>query len=199
MRCHANEPDRHGGPLLRHYRRGRHPLPAIANFTCMIADWYEKVMLESGAHFPISDSVDEERCFTVCKEIRSLLALQSCRDFLSRTVLTGHFHVLYVAQVLLFLGQRGCTHPRFVAKIRPTNVKYEEGRLEKCWEIRGCQKKETCRAFPHFGRSCWLIKGKLSPLFGGNGETNYDLHCDSCEVYQWQTALSGGRSSKHSK
>src|SRR5208283_1976219 len=147
----------------------------------------DRVSPESGAHFPTRDGVNEERCFTVCKEIRPRSRVNPVGIFLPRTVLTGYFHVLYVAQELLILEQRGCTHPRSVATIRPTNIKYEEGRLEKCWEIRGCQKKDTCRAFPHFGRSCWLIKGKLSPLFGGNGETNCDLHCDSCEVYQWQT------------
>jgi len=55
-------------------------------------------------------------------------------------------------------------------------------RLEKCWEIKECHIKEKCPVFPHFGRSCSLIRGKLGPLFIKEEDTNCHETCESCEV-----------------
>ena len=113
--------------------------------------------------------------------------------------LIGYGLEAFVAQELQKLGLSGFAHTGCVATICSIPIEGKERNVEKCWEIKGCQEKDTCRAFPHFGRSCWLIKGKLSSLFGGDGEEKSELHCDSCEVYQWQTALSSGCPSKNAK
>ena len=60
--------------------------------------------------------------------------------------------------------------------------------LEKCWEIKACGKEHYCKAFPHYGRSCWLIWGKLCSIFG-DSEMACRSDCQSCEVYQWNMAV----------
>jgi hypothetical protein len=60
--------------------------------------------------------------------------------------------------------------------------------LEKCWEIKKCGTEHSCKVFPHYGRSCWLIRGKLRLIFGGS-EMACEAECQSCEVYQWHMAL----------
>lgn len=66
--------------------------------------------------------------------------------------------------------------------------------LEKCWEIRQCASKENCPAYPHFGRSCWLITGKLRFLSNQKDIPACHRTCESCEVYQWHMALLEKRS-----
>ena len=61
--------------------------------------------------------------------------------------------------------------------------------LEKCWEIRQCAHKKECSAFPHYGRSCWLIRGKLRFLFNQKDVLACHKTFESCEVYQWHMAL----------
>ena len=61
--------------------------------------------------------------------------------------------------------------------------------LEKCWEIQQCARKEKCPAFPHYGRSCWLIKGKLRFLSNKKDIPACHRTCEPCEVYQWNMAL----------
>jgi hypothetical protein len=61
--------------------------------------------------------------------------------------------------------------------------------LEKCWEIKECRDKERCPAYPHFGRSCWLITGKLRFLAAQQEVPPCHGNCESCEVYLWHEAL----------
>ena len=58
-------------------------------------------------------------------------------------------------------------------------------RFDKCWEIKRCNNRETCRVFPHFGRSCWLIRAKLQSVFCEETDVDCAEHCESCDVYQW--------------
>jgi hypothetical protein len=61
-------------------------------------------------------------------------------------------------------------------------------RFDKCWELKECGKKHSCKVYPHYGRSCWLIRGKLRTLFG-ESDVSCEVECESCEVYQWHMAL----------
>ncbi|MGC8658739.1 MAG: hypothetical protein ACP5U1_06665 [Desulfomonilaceae bacterium] len=65
---------------------------------------------------------------------------------------------------------------------------------DRCWEIMECSNKESCPVFPHYGRSCWLIKGKLEPLFPARQSVKCHTDCESCEVYQWNMAVHGTKS-----
>ncbi len=65
---------------------------------------------------------------------------------------------------------------------------------DRCWEIMECGNKENCPVFPHYGRSCWLIKGKLNPLFSKGQNVKCRTNCEACEVYQWHMAVLGMRS-----
>jgi hypothetical protein len=70
--------------------------------------------------------------------------------------------------------------------------------FDKCWEVMECGKKEACRVFPHFGRSCWIIKRKLETVLEKDGFVSCHSECASCEVYNWQMAflnLGGSQSS----
>jgi hypothetical protein len=60
--------------------------------------------------------------------------------------------------------------------------------LEKCWQIKACGKEHSCKVFPHYGRSCWLIRGMLRSIFG-DSEMACEAECQSCEVYLWNMAL----------
>jgi hypothetical protein len=60
--------------------------------------------------------------------------------------------------------------------------------LEKCWEIKKCGKEHACKVFPHYGRSCWLIRGNLHSIVG-DSEMACSPDCQSCEVYQWHMAV----------
>jgi hypothetical protein len=60
--------------------------------------------------------------------------------------------------------------------------------FEKCWEIKECGKKHKCPVYPHYGRSCWLIRGKLRSIYG-ESEMACEAECQSCEVYQWHMTL----------
>ncbi|MGC8603072.1 MAG: hypothetical protein ACP5VS_05210, partial [Desulfomonilaceae bacterium] len=44
-----------------------------------------------------------------------------------------------------------------------------------------------------FGRSCWLITGKLRFLSNHENVPACHRTCESCEVYQWHMALAGRR------
>jgi hypothetical protein len=62
-------------------------------------------------------------------------------------------------------------------------------RFDKCWEVKECRRKEECAVFPHFGRSCWIIKGKLRTVLERDGFASCLSECESCEVYNWQMAF----------
>ena len=66
-------------------------------------------------------------------------------------------------------------------------------RFDRCWDIQECAHKEQCSVYPHYGRSCWLIKGKLHSLFVKDDEFICDKSCESCEVYHWNMAFLGRR------
>lgn len=61
--------------------------------------------------------------------------------------------------------------------------------LDKCWEIKECQIRDRCPVYPHFGRSCWLIRDKLKFLYGADEDMECKESCDSCEVFQWHQAF----------
>ena len=61
--------------------------------------------------------------------------------------------------------------------------------LEKCWEIKECSKKSECVAFPHFGRTCWMIKGEHPSTSNVESSASCEPACESCEVYLWHKAL----------
>ncbi len=58
-------------------------------------------------------------------------------------------------------------------------------RFDKCWQIKNCRAKGACKVFPHFGRSCWLIKAKLHSVYCDETDSGCENDCESCEVYQW--------------
>ncbi len=59
--------------------------------------------------------------------------------------------------------------------------------FEKCWDIKQCPNKDISGVFPDFGRSCWLIRGKLRFVFGEDRDFTCQPDCASCEVYVRQS------------
>lgn len=62
-------------------------------------------------------------------------------------------------------------------------------RFDKCWEVRECRKREECKVYPHFGRSCWLIREKLKKVLEIDELAGCPSDCATCEVYEWQMAF----------